>query len=588
MSHTQMKSIRKAFSFSLAFCLLLFLTLSIPFHASAAEWEETYFGSPLEYYAGGEKTISTSDSSYADWSEISKVTVNSVEHPENWYGVAFEEITFSYALAWDRTNLYIYQEIDKPFTSFSGDTCISRFYFNTFSTLKNHTYIVQFNYDEEKGIYISRASRAISDNDPEFVSAIGIHSEETDGKTIIEMSVPWSIITEGFTPEAGASIRYCISIMTNKSGGTLYAQDTSMFGTTDFPWINAKKYLIMHFSEGTPALPVISPKELEESEILKNSYKEVNAALGKNYTGTVPTGWVKKSTKLLTEGSFQDINTITGDYMEGFQPSDFSGGAITKTIDLSSMVSGLYKFEIGSAQIVSDKILFPSQVLVYASANGYHYQLLGTATATGHTSSSDGLKEIQRYKLTLEKGVTARYIRIKVFEPESSYSIVPLSEITAVYNADASLFPEESAVVSLGAKVNTLQNGLRFGAKYNRIDSKEVKQLGMLLYPTAKLGASTLNMDYYRANPYSSSNPSGVILMNAVYISASDYHPGKEFKDYESFVYFVTLLNIPDASLSVNITAVPFIEYTDGEIIYGEPLVRNYNAVKAAADSILE
>jgi hypothetical protein len=313
--------------------------------------------------------------------------------------------------------------------------------------------------------------------------------------------------------------------MTNMSGGTLYAQDTSAFGTSNLPWMTAKQYLLMHLSEGSPALPVITPKELEQSEILKTSYREVNAALGKSYTGTTGTGWANSGAKLLTEGSFQDSNTIAGDYMEGFQPSDFNSGTVTKTIDLNSTVSGLYRFEIGSAQIASEKVLFPSQVKVYASSNGYHYQLLGTAAATSHTTSSDGLKEVQKYSLTLEAGVTARYIRIKVYEPESSYNIVPLSEITAVYNADASLFPEESAVVSLGAKVNPLQNGLRFGAKYNRIGSKEVKQLGMLLYPTAKLGESTLNMDYYRANPYSSSNPSGVILMNAVCISASDYHP---------------------------------------------------------------
>lgn len=365
-----------------------------------------------------------------------------------------------------------------------------------------------------------------------------------------------------------------------------------MFGTTSWPKNNASKFLTMHFSEGTPVLPVVSPKELEETEILRTSYKEVNAALGKSYTGTIGTraGWTNNNGKLLTEGSFQNTDTITGDYMEGFQPSDFSGGAISKTVDLSSNVSGLYKFTIGSAQITDDRILFPSQVLVYASLNGYHYQLLGSAAATEHTSSSDGgkLKEVQRYTLTLDKGITARYVRIKMIAPEGDFQIVPISEITAVYNADASLFPEESAIVSLGAKINPLLNGLRFGAKYTRVETKEVKQLGMLLYPTAKLGGSTLDMDYYKANPYSNTNPSGVILMNAVFISASDYQIGKDFKDYESFVYFITLLNIPEASLSVNITAVPFIEYADGEIVYGQPLVRNYNTVKAATDIIPE
>lgn len=585
-----MKSLRKTIAFCLAFCLLLTLTFLLPLKTSAAEWEETYFGTPIEYYAGGEKTISISDSSFADWSGIHKVTVNSVEHPENWFDISFEEITFSYAFAWDKTNLYIYEEIDKPFASFQVSQCVPRIYLNTYSDHDYYTYFIQFNYSADKGIYISRAKRGSNNLDTAFAAAIGIHSAEIDGKTVMEMSVPWAELTSApFTPEYGASLKYCLYVATAKSGTYLFAQDTSAIGG-DTPWTNAKKFLTLHFSEGTPALPVITPKELEQTEILRTSYKEINTALGKSYTGTVPTGWTSGNPKLLTEGSFQDTSTISGVYMEGFQPADFSAGAVTKTIDLCSIVSGLYKFEIGSAQIADDNILFPSRVLVYASLNGFHFQLLGSATATWHTEKTDGgkRKEVQKYTLVLDKGVTARYIRIKVFKPDSGFDIVPLSEITAVYNADASLFPEESAVVSLGAKVNPLQNGLRFGAKYNRVESKEVKQLGMLLYPTEKLGGSTLNMEYYRANPYSSANPSGVILMNAICISASDYRYGKEFKDYESFVYFVTLLNIPESRLSVNITAVPFIEYEDGEIVYGEPMVRNYNAVKAAADFIPE
>jgi len=582
----RIKSYRKICAFSVAFCIVLTLTLLLPLPTAAAEWEKTYFGTPLEYYAGGEKTISVSDSSFDDWSSVHKVTVNSVEHPENWLNVHFEEITFRYAFAWDHTNLYVYVEIDKPFASLD----MFRFYFNTYSDVDTHTYFIQLSYGADNGIYISRAKRGVTPSDPAFAASIGLHCAEIESNTYVEMSVPWAEFKIApFTPEYGASLKYSFHVTPVNSGSYFFAQDASVLGA-DMPWVNAKKFLRLHLSDGTPALPVVTPKELEQTEVLKTSYKEINAALGKNYTGTIPTGWTNGNPKLLTEGSFQDLNTIDGAYMEGFRPTDFSEGAVTKTIDLSSIVSGLYKFEIGSAQIIDDRILFPSQALVYASLNGCHFQYLGAADVTWHISSSeDGKqKEIQKYTLVLDKGVTARYIKIKILAPESDFDIVPLSEVTAVYNADAALFPEESAIVSLGAKINPLQNGLRFGAKYNRVESKEVKQVGMLLYPTEKLGGSALNMEYYLANPYSNTNPTGVILVTAVNISASDYRAGKDFKDYESFVFFATLLNIPESGLSVNITAVPFVEYEDGEIIYGEPMVRNYNAVKSAADFIPE
>ncbi len=143
-------------------------------------------------------------------------------------------------------------------------------------------------------------------------------------------------------------------------------------------------------------------------------------------------------------------------------------------------------------------------------------------------------------------------------------------------------------VKSLGAKVNQALKGIRFGSEYNKKDLKEVEEIGMLLYPTAKLGADTLDMDYYLANPFSAENETGVVKVQAIGISASDFVPGRAFGLYDKFVYFVTLLNVPDANLATDVTAVPFIVYADGEIVYGDPLVRNYNAVLAASDDFDE
>ncbi|PKM62803.1 MAG: hypothetical protein CVU97_03435 [Firmicutes bacterium HGW-Firmicutes-21] len=146
--------------------------------------------------------------------------------------------------------------------------------------------------------------------------------------------------------------------------------------------------------------------------------------------------------------------------------------------------------------------------------------------------------------------------------------------------------PVVEPIVSLGAKVNQAQKGLRFGAEFNK-KNLEVEQIGMLLYPTAKLGADTLDMNYYLANPYSAANQTGVVKVRAVGIAAADFVPGRAFGLYDKFTYFVTLLSIPDASLATDVTAVPFIEYADGSIVYGAPLVRNYSAVLIAADPIV-
>ena len=144
-------------------------------------------------------------------------------------------------------------------------------------------------------------------------------------------------------------------------------------------------------------------------------------------------------------------------------------------------------------------------------------------------------------------------------------------------------------VVSLGAKVNAALRGLRFGAQFNKKELMgEIDEIGMLLYPTAKLGGDTLDMDYYLANPYSAANETGVLKIRAVGIAAADFVPGRAFGLYDRFTYFVTLLDVPVEQSDTNVTAVPFIKYADGTIVYGATLVRNYNAVLAAADPIEE
>lgn len=131
----------------------------------------------------------------------------------------------------------------------------------------------------------------------------------------------------------------------------------------------------------------------------------------------------------------------------------------------------------------------------------------------------------------------------------------------------------KDAIGSLGAKVNTQINGLRFGAEYNKNDFRPpVENIGVILYPTARLGEDTLDLDYAAETP-------NVVVVRAIGISADDYVQGQAFSDYDFFVFYATLISIPESQLSTNITAVPFVKYSDGSVFYGEPMVRNFNQV---------
>lgn len=146
---------------------------------------------------------------------------------------------------------------------------------------------------------------------------------------------------------------------------------------------------------------------------------------------------------------------------------------------------------------------------------------------------------------------------------------------------------EIEPITSLGAKVNTDIYGLRFGAEYNKDESlPEVVRLGMLLYPTHKLDGATLNLAYWEKNSFDDiSNRTGVFNIKIVGIS-TNFESGKAFEDYENFVFYVTLKKIPVGKLDIDVTAVPYISYSDGTVLYGAPLVRNFNAVSQAADNI--
>ena len=590
------RNCRKKYLQIQALTLLIAVVSILFFEVSADEQSD---GTQLEYYAGGPKSILLSDSTFSDWDGCDLVEIDSTLHPENWYNPKnLDEIKYSYALAWDADKLYFYIEIDKPMAEFT--TNISRLYYDLSPATMQNTGFIEFKYESAQDcIIINRATRlGEPNNDIELVGSIDIYSEEINGSTYIEASIPWSGLNEAvFIAEEGQYIKYNIYVSTSDNTSYLFAQDTSIWGLIP-PWNISTHYPVMYFCE-EDIEPPPEPENLRTVDILTSSYQEVNAALGMPYNGTVGTmeGWTDSNGALLTEGSFQSPNTISGGYMEGFKGRGTAGtqipdleedGTIEKTIDLGRVVEGLYKFRVGCAQIIPENIVFPDKIQVFASEDGDYFQYLGELVAADYESAviAGSLREMNKYTVSFPVGYCARYVRIKIIPPETNYNLIAVSEINAVYNEEAEETP--SAIVSLGAKINKTCNGLRFGARYNKDEDKEVSQIGMLLYPTSKLGHNILDMDYYLENPFGEENPSGVALINAVGISQSDFVFGKAFDEYETFVFFTTITNIRADNLSTNITAVPFIEYTDGSILYGNPLVRNYNSVKDAVDAIDE
>ena len=137
----------------------------------------------------------------------------------------------------------------------------------------------------------------------------------------------------------------------------------------------------------------------------------------------------------------------------------------------------------------------------------------------------------------------------------------------------------DAAVLSLGAKVNQNTSSLRLGAKYNGLAITEqqrasVEDLGIVFYPVHLLGENSLD----------------IFNSSAARVSAcgiENFDEEKAFGDYESFVFYVTIVNIPDKGKDTDIAFRPFIIY-DGAVEYGEVLARNYNGTLEAARHLAE
>lgn len=139
---------------------------------------------------------------------------------------------------------------------------------------------------------------------------------------------------------------------------------------------------------------------------------------------------------------------------------------------------------------------------------------------------------------------------------------------------------DEGVVVSLGSKVKSSTFSLRLGAKYNgkllsADERATVTDLGIVFYPSKFLKAGDV-LDL---------TTEGAAILSAAGIDEDYYVDGKAFVDYDTFVFYATIVNIPENGRDTDISFRSYIIYSEGTV-YGEVLARNYNDTLTAAREI--
>lgn len=139
----------------------------------------------------------------------------------------------------------------------------------------------------------------------------------------------------------------------------------------------------------------------------------------------------------------------------------------------------------------------------------------------------------------------------------------------SVYTAFASA--PEKPVTTLGAKINYQNPALRLGARYERaklgaMAVENVEDLGIVFYPTRFLGDSELTLD-----------TAGAAHVSAVGIE--NFDPDKDFVDYESFEFYVTIINIPYNGMDDEISFRAFVKDAETVVYADTTLSRSYDYV---------
>lgn len=148
--------------------------------------------------------------------------------------------------------------------------------------------------------------------------------------------------------------------------------------------------------------------------------------------------------------------------------------------------------------------------------------------------------------------------------------------LTTVFQGTGSVYTAAAEaprkpVTTLGAKINYQNPSLRLGARYERahlgdMAVENVEDLGIVFYPARFLGDRELTLE-----------TEGAVHVSAVGIE--NFDPDKDFVDYESFEFYVTIIDIPYNGLDDEISFRAFIKDAETVIYADRTLSRSYDYV---------
>lgn len=183
------------------------------------------------------------------------------------------------------------------------------------------------------------------------------------------------------------------------------------------------------------------------------------------------------------------------------------------------------------------------------SIEGDSYHCILAADDTGYDASTGGASESalgngDTLTITLPftvldaaagKVVSFALTEVVAYDALDAGFASPISGSVVDYSFTAA--SKNIPVTTIGAKINTAAPALRLGAKYeaaqlNGLARADVEDIGIVFYPTRLLGSNELTP-----------TTSGAMKLSAMGIEG--YVEGNVFEDYDSFIFYVTIINIP-------------------------------------------
>ena len=191
----------------------------------------------------------------------------------------------------------------------------------------------------------------------------------------------------------------------------------------------------------------------------------------------------------------------------------------------------------------------------------------GWSASTGVTASAISKGDTLTFTLPFTvldaaagKSVTVTVKNIVAYDATDADFANPMTVANVTYSFAA--VGKSSPITTIGSKINTVAPALRLGAQYDAaqlgdIDRTKVDDIGIVFYPTRLLAGAELNY-----------NTNGAMKLSAQGIEG--YVEGNTFVDYDSFIFYVTIVNIPANGMDDLISYRAYLESKSGELIHAE------------------